>query len=224
MIGAGAVAFALMGYIISHQERDREIGWVIRLNPVLLATILGEKPEDVDAGIKFLCSPDNDSTSKLEGGKRIVPLAPGSMEYRVVNGDKYQEIREYEDRKEQNREAQARWRNKQKANGGAGAPISDADFETFWSAYPRKVGRVSALKAWKRDGRPELSVLIAALEKWKGTDQWQKDGGKFVPYPASWLNGKRWEDEMLAGEEPLPRVHPGMTKEEEKRILRECIE
>lgn len=113
MVGSGAVVFALMGYIITHQEFIRGTSrWVIRLNPVLIGAILGEKPGDVSEAIEFLCKPDTESTSKEQEGRRLVPMAEGSMEYWVVNGDKYQEMRDYEDRKVQNREAQRRWREK----------------------------------------------------------------------------------------------------------------
>lgn len=114
MVGAGALVFALMGYVISHQEHGRNTGWVVRLNPILLGAILGEKPEDVTKAIGFLCQKDGRSTSKLEEGRRLVPLAGGSMEYWVVNGDAYQGQVDYEKRLEQNRVAQERHRRKGK--------------------------------------------------------------------------------------------------------------
>ena len=113
MFGSGAVVFAVMGYVITHQEHARGIGWVVRLNPALLGAIIGEEPGVVKEAIEFLCQADKDSTSRLEEGRRLVMIAEGTMEYRVVNGDKYQEAREYDDRLEQNRLAQARWRAKQ---------------------------------------------------------------------------------------------------------------
>ena len=42
-----------------------------------------------------------------------------------------------------------------------------------------------------------LDVLIDAIEKHKQSAQWQKDGGQYIPHPATWLNQQRWEDEML---------------------------
>lgn len=71
------------------------------------------------------------------------------------------------------------------------------DFLRFWAAYPRKVDKQKALNAWKKlspDG--ELcQVIAAALEEQKRSPQWLKDGGAYIPYPSSWLNGRRWEDE-----------------------------
>lgn len=84
-------------------------------------------------------------------------------------------------------------------------PEADPDFETFWSAYPRKVGKVAAMKAWGRNGRPELSVILSAVEAQKSSDQWRKDGGRFIPHPSTWLNGRRWQDELRVGEQrPKP--------------------
>lgn len=70
------------------------------------------------------------------------------------------------------------------------------DFERFWEAYPRKVAKADALKAFEKNvPEPLLATVLNALEKQKRSESWIKDGGKFIPYPATWLNGKRWEDE-----------------------------
>ena len=66
-------------------------------------------------------------------------------------------------------------------------------FDAFWSAYPRKVARAAAMKAWTKQ-KPILSKVLVALEWQSKTDGWQKDAGQFIPHPASWLNGRRWED------------------------------
>jgi hypothetical protein len=38
---------------------------------------------------------------------------------------------------------------------------------------------------------------MQAMEKHKGSEQWSKDGGIFIPYPATWLNQERWNDEVI---------------------------
>ena len=68
-------------------------------------------------------------------------------------------------------------------------------FEEFWAAYPRKVGKSDAQKAFAKVKVP-VQVLIEAINKQKTTEQWCKDGGKYIPYPATWLNGGRWQDEV----------------------------
>jgi hypothetical protein len=70
-------------------------------------------------------------------------------------------------------------------------------FATFWKQYPKKVAKPQALKAWKKikPAGQLLADLMAALEKQKASADWLKDEGQFIPHPASWLNGRRWEDE-----------------------------
>lgn len=76
-------------------------------------------------------------------------------------------------------------------------PKGDDGFERFYRTYPKKKGKAAALKAWKKlNPSPELQItILTAIEHAKQTPSWQKDNGQFIPYPATWLNGQRWEDE-----------------------------
>ncbi len=69
-------------------------------------------------------------------------------------------------------------------------------FEQFWQAYPKKVSKAEAVKAFKKLKVDEalLDEMLAALDWQRLSDIWTRDGGKYVPYPATWLNGRRWED------------------------------
>lgn len=70
-------------------------------------------------------------------------------------------------------------------------------FEAFWQAYPRRVGKADAIKAWQKlapDVELRARMLAAVTVQAKSRD-WLKDGGAFIPHPATWLNGRRWEDE-----------------------------
>jgi DNA-binding transcriptional ArsR family regulator len=73
-------------------------------------------------------------------------------------------------------------------------------FDRFYKLYPRKQKRQAAEQAWKKLA-PDADVqqqIITALAKQSTSIDWLKSGGQFIPHPASWLNGKRWEDELLA--------------------------
>jgi uncharacterized protein YdaU (DUF1376 family) len=70
-------------------------------------------------------------------------------------------------------------------------------FDRFWSAYPRKANKPAAARAFARLRADDalLARMLAAVAAQAATEQWRKDGGQFIPLPASWLNGRRWEDE-----------------------------
>ncbi len=75
-----------------------------------------------------------------------------------------------------------------------------AGFAEFWSAWPRKVGKAQAEKAWTKLHPSDdlVAAILRAIAAQSRSPQWLKDGGQFIPHPATWLNGKRWEDETDA--------------------------
>lgn len=87
------------------------------------------------------------------------------------------------------------------------------EFERFWNAYPRKVGKGAALRAWKnqRRFRPETDEVIAAIEQHRQSTQWQEP--QFIPHPATWLNRHGWDDEP----EILPQNSPPVSQVKEQR-------
>lgn len=88
----------------------------------------------------------------------------------------------------------------------------EQDFEDFWKEYPKKVAKQDALKSWKKlkpSGKLFSDIMIA-LAKWKMSESWNRDEGKYIPYPASWLNGRRWEDEVPSSR-PAPKERPAKT-------------
>jgi len=81
-------------------------------------------------------------------------------------------------------------------------------FVLFWKAYPRKTGKDTALKAWEKR-KPPLAACLTALAWQTKQPQWTKDGGQFIPMPATWLTGGRWNDEPSRasvgnGADPIP--------------------
>jgi len=77
-------------------------------------------------------------------------------------------------------------------------PLGTDTFNDFWNIYPRKKGKEHALK-WFRKNKPNdefVAMLIADITKrleseWKGKDL------EFIPHPSTYLNGKRWEDDIV---------------------------
>lgn len=68
-------------------------------------------------------------------------------------------------------------------------------FNDFWSAYPKKKAKADAWKAWQQADIPEDIVSIVERHKSNNHD-WQKENGQYIPLPASWIRGCRWEDDL----------------------------
>lgn len=83
-----------------------------------------------------------------------------------------------------------------------------AAFERFWAAYPKKRNKGDALKAWRalKPSEELVTAILAAVERAKASVQWRKDEGQFIPYPASWLRARGWEDEEHVDVVPLPQT------------------
>lgn len=76
-------------------------------------------------------------------------------------------------------------------------PTSPSGFEEFWKAYPKKKGKGAAEKEWKKAKiNGSFPKVIAAVESQKNSHDWRKDGGQFIPYPATWISRRQWEDEL----------------------------
>ena len=79
-------------------------------------------------------------------------------------------------------------------------------FDSFWQTYPKKVAKPAALKAFKAQHiNGQLPIILIDIETRAHGDDWRKEGGKFVPNPATYLNQRRWEDEA-----PQPSQIPGL--------------
>lgn len=80
-----------------------------------------------------------------------------------------------------------------------GKVINTAEsFEKFWSLYPKKTAKQACVRAWTRLApSPALvETILKDVESRSKTESWQKEGGQFIPFPATYLNGARWEDEL----------------------------
>lgn len=113
MVGMGPLAFAVWGYVIANMVPDEEVGAQVELNPVVLSVVIGKtSPGEIEDVIKTFCSPDPKSRTPDKEGRKLVQLS--HFDYQVVNGKKYRDIRDQEKRRQQNREAQERFRKKMK--------------------------------------------------------------------------------------------------------------
>ena len=75
----------------------------------------------------------------------------------------------------------------------------EGQFEEFYKKYPKKVKK-QEVKKWFKKNKPSselFSSIMGRLEQFRGSMDWLKDNGRYIPYPSTWLNQKRWEDEII---------------------------
>lgn len=138
--------------------------------------------------------------------------------FAIAGWEEYQNIEGMDKIREQNRIRQKKWYDSQKALPNAKPNVRltqpnatdieedkelDKDkediypFDDFWKAYPKKKAKEAARKAWNKL-KPDETLgkeIIQAVTESAKTKDWLKENGKYIPYPATYLNGKRWEDE-----------------------------
>lgn len=88
----------------------------------------------------------------------------------------------------------------------------DPDWCRFWDVWPRKVDKGHARKMWATVVKnTDPAVIVAAAEQYRrhvaGSDP------KFIPYPATWLNGERWTDDLHGRTPPTGPVESTPTGE-----------
>lgn len=158
--------------------------------------------------LQVLSSPDPDSRTKTDDGRRIEERDGG---WQIINYDLYRNATSDDPHVIKNRERQRRFREKQALRNvskrdaaSASSSVSNrgdarggeysAEFETFWQSYPRRQSKAKAFKAWRAiKDRPPVAELVNAVHLQARSKQWQ-DG--IVPHASTWLNGRRWEDEI----------------------------
>ena len=76
------------------------------------------------------------------------------------------------------------------------AVVADDGFDAFWQAYPNKKAKLDAQRAWKklRPNAPlQTRILADVAQRRLHHKEWLRG---FIPYPATYLNGHRWEDDI----------------------------
>lgn len=70
-------------------------------------------------------------------------------------------------------------------------------FDTFWKAYPKKTNKEFAKRVFAKlkVDQPLLDKILHSLSIQVRTI-WKDKDVQYIPHPSTWLNGKRWEDEI----------------------------
>jgi len=125
-----------------------------------------------------------------------LPLSPSKQEGRAAGQDPEEEPS-----------------GEQRAKTPFKSPTQQALFDTFWEQYPKKRSKGAAEKAWLKINPDQILFerMMASLAQAKGSRDWTKDDGQFVPYPATWLAAKGWDDDYR---EAPKQAHLGRIKPE----------
>lgn len=87
------------------------------------------------------------------------------------------------------------------ANAGEGVDVltyEEQAFNEFWVAYPKKINKKGSFTSFKRIKhlKDEMPLIMAALQRFKASKQWQKDNGQYIPNPQTFINQERWKDQQ----------------------------
>ena len=192
---AGRLAKAIWSYTMSNEEQN-----LSGAEKGLFAMIQMQLDQDAqrDADIS-----EKRASAGAAGGKQTQANASKEKEEEAnqaiaSNKNKNQNKKENKNQNKEHEETRAR---EEKTPPG---------FDRFWEAYPRKTAKQEAIKAFEKL-KPDamlIETMVKAIAQQKQSAQWQEDGGRYIPHPATWLNQHRWEDELPAkGQEKLKVVN-----------------
>ena len=174
-----------------------------------------------DHALAVLLSPDPESRTKTEDGRRIESVDGGWM---ILNYQLYRDATSDDPHSVSARERQRIHRGNMKlrdchttsrdtasASESASADESslseggckgETRFDEFWIEWPkhfRKADRKKCEAKWRSEKLDTIAdKIMASVKAWKSSKQWQKDGGQFIPAPLVWLNKATWEVELSA--------------------------
>lgn len=146
-------------------------------------------------------------TRQGEGELGVIPVGEEAVKDRVFrDGKTYLRAASIPPLLKKEKETEKK---KEKQTPAQASPSPDY-FAIFWNHYPNKVGKPAAQKAWKKIKWDELTAIRDGLNRWKETEQWQKENGKYIPYPATFLNQRRWEDRPTDAKQHYDPREPGL--------------
>jgi hypothetical protein len=191
-----AKAWGIYCYLLS-----RPAGWVVRPNH--LVKVFKDGRDGIYAGLNELVTLGLMSKETIAGeGARLRYRLPTLVQVRVPGAD-------FPDRGFPDREnpdlSQYRLIAKTETSHSSCSPAASEHppegFDAFWSAYPRKVGKRKAEKAYamalQRLSSIEGETYLALVE---GASRLAADPNRedqFTPHPTSWLNRDGWLDAPL---------------------------
>lgn len=112
-----------------------------------------------------------------------------------------------ETKKEEKEEKREKKEERRKKNTPSFEGEGEGDgFQAFWAQYPRKQNKQEARQVWEKlkPAPPLQAEILTAIAAQRQSDQWVKEGGRYIPLPSTWLHNRRWEDEAFTPPPPNP--------------------
>jgi len=186
MFGKPAIVFAVWGYVIAHARVSRRDGQAyVELNPTLLAAIFSTTPAEIVEAIATLEAPDPASRTKTSGGRRIELISEGRhfgpMQFRVINGAKYREMRDEDERREYFREKKREQRSSTMSTNVHRRPPQSTQAEAEAEATETDSRGASAPTATRKPRKPRALPPDSAHAVAEACDDWTESLGGTAP-------------------------------------------
>lgn len=106
-------------------------------------------------------------------------------------------------------------------DAAASAPAPGNAFTKFWEMYPNQVNREAAWEAWKqlKPDNQTVCAIMAGLEGWKQSRNWEEEDGKYIPRAAKFLTEKHWQSPPAGRAQKEPRQPDQDEIEAVKRMM-----
>jgi len=167
----------------------------------------------------LLCQSCNKVVGMLENGQEPIlsPKVDLCRVYLVTWGDVSVTSRDVSGTQDRRQKTEVRSQKTEKqrtkdssAARGAAEIVYPPEFLAFWEAYPRKVDRGDAFKAWQKiqRPRPDIQAITTSITALKASRQWQEKNGRFIPHPSTWLNRRGWESQV--SDSDMPHAESGL--------------
>lgn len=193
---AGRLCKALWRYTMTGEQSDLS-GAEKAIFPMLMMTLRQDEERDQEISSKR-------SAAGTAGGNQRVANASKAKQIQA-NASKSKQMQANACNKNKNKNTEQEQEEEKESKEKSSLPLA---FDRFWAAYPRHTAKDVARKAFAKLNPSEelLTTILTAIDRQKASSQWQRDGGQYIPHPATWLNQRRWEDEVTPSKPVIKTV------------------
>jgi hypothetical protein len=167
-----------------------------------LARMVNLSVEQIEDALRVLSSPDPESTSSAEEGRRIVWVS--NNRWRVVNHEHYSSLDNLEKKRAAHRVAQEKYRNGPEAPAEGLTVPAMVRFNEFWAKYPHvhHDNKAAAQALWAKLNAAVQARCLTAVELYRRYLEAQdRLGTKYVKKASNWLRDAGWDSDWVPPKE-----------------------